>query len=201
MPIVYRLVKGSPLTFAEEDGNFSELAARTDLAWQMEGLEPTLRDGVGSPAELIDFKGGTFVLGFSATVNQESYINWDVPLQWAPGTDLYAAVHWSPGVSTNSGDVRWGFEFTTAPVNGIFGDTTFFYITSSSTSTAWKHIQAVSAPYSGASVEPNQRFIIRFFRDATNGADTFPDVAYLIGVDFYFQTSKFGTPSFTPPYT
>lgn len=201
MTIILRNTKGSALTYNELDGNFSDLAARTNLAWQMDGLEPTLRDGVGSPAELIDFKGSTFVLGFSATVNQEAYINWDVPLEWATGTDLYAAVHWSPGVSANSGNVRWGFEFTSAPVNGIFGDTTFFYVTSSSTSTAYRHIQAVSDPYPGSTVSPNQRFIIKFFRDATNGADTFPDVAYLVGVDFYYQVNKFGTPSFTPPYT
>jgi hypothetical protein len=28
MTITYRLVKGSPLTFAEEDGNFSDLDGR-----------------------------------------------------------------------------------------------------------------------------------------------------------------------------
>ena len=201
MTIVYRDPNGAPLTWAQVDGIFSDLAARTDQAWQMEGLEPTLRDNVGSPAQLVDFKGGTFVLSFSASTNEEAFINWDVPLQWAPGTDLYAAVHWSPGASTNTGNVRWGFEFTTAAVNGVFGDTTFFYVTGAADATAWKHIQSVSSPYPGSSAVPNQRFVIRFFRDATNVADTFPDVAYLIGVDFYYQTSKFGTPSFTPPYT
>lgn len=200
MTITYRLVKGSPLTFAEEDGNFADLAARTDTAWAMEGLEPTLRDGVGNPAELIDFKGGTFVLGFSSTVNQEAFLIWDVPLEWAAGTDVYAGVHWSPGVSSAAGNVRWGFEFTTAPVNGIFGDTAFFYVTASSTATAYRHIQSVSDPYPGSAVAPNQRFVIRFFRDATDGADTFPDVAYLLGLDFYYRVNKFGQPSITPPY-
>lgn len=200
MTIILRATKGAPLTHAEADGNFSDLAARTNVAWQMEGLEPTLRDNVGSPAQLVDFKGGTFVLSFSATANEEAFLNWDVPLQWAPGTDFYAAIHWSPGTSTNTGNVRWGFEFTSAPISGVFGDTTFFYVSGAADGTAWKHLQSVSAPYPGAAAAPNQRFIIRLFRDAVNVADTFPDAAYLIGVDFYYQTSKFGTQSITPPY-
>ena len=200
MTIVYRQTQGTPLSWAQLDGNFADLAGRTNTAWAMEGLEPTLREGLGNPAELVDFKGGTFVLGFSPTTNQEAFVIWDVPLEWAIGTDIYAGIHWSPGVSSAAGNVRWGFEFTTAPINGIFGDTTFFYVTDSSTSTAYRHIQSISDPYPGASAAPNQRFVIRFFRDASNVADTFPDIAYLLGIDFYYQVNKFGQPSITPPY-
>lgn len=201
MTIVTRAGKGSALTWTELDGNFTDLAGRTNEAWQMDGLEPTLRDGLGNPAQLVDFKGGTFVLSFSGTAMEEAFLNWDVPLEWAPGTDLYAAIHWSPGASTAAGNVRWGFEFTTAAIDGVFGDTQFFYVSAPAGGVAWAHKQAVSAPYPGSAVAPNQRFIIRFFRDATNGADTFPDTAYLVGVDFYYRVSKFGTPSYTPPFT
>lgn len=201
MTIVYRNVKGSALTYAELDGNFSDLAGRTDLAWMMDGLEPTLREGVGNPAELAAFKGNTVAYLFVDGSVSEAYVNWDVPFNWAPGTDLYAAIHWSPGAATNTGTVRWGLEFTTAPVNGTFGDTTTFYIDSAvSTASAWKHIQAVSAPYDGDTVAPNQRFLIRLFRDGASGSDTFGASAFLVGIDFYYQVSKFGTPSFTPPY-
>lgn len=202
MPIVYRLVKGSPLTFAEEDGNFSELATRTAEAWCMEGLEPTLREGVGNPAELATFRGNTVAYEFVSGSLMETYVNWDVPFNWAPGTDLYAAIHWSPGASTSTGTVRWGLEFTNAAVNGTFPATSTFYVdTTVSTSSAWKHIQAVSDPYPGSSVSPNMRFLIRLYRDGAATQDTFPDNAYLVGIDFYFRVNKFGTPSFTPPYT
>ena len=202
MPIVYRLVKGSPLTFAEEDGNFADLAGRTNLAWMMDGLEPTLREGVGNPAELATFRGNTIAYEFVDGALSETYVNWDVPFNWATGTDLYAAVHWSPGANTNTGTVRWGLEFTTAPVNGTFPDTSTFFIDSNvSTASAWKHIQAVSASYPGSGVAPNQRFLIRLYRDGASGTDTFAASAYLVGIDFYYQVNKFGTPSFTPPYT
>lgn len=105
MPIVYRSTLGRPLTYNEMDGNFADLAARTDQAWMMDGLEPTLREGVGNPAELAMFIGN------------------------------------------------------------------------------------------------NQRFLLRLFRDGADAADTFPDNAYLVGIDFYYQVDQFGTPSYTPPYT
>lgn len=202
MTIVYRDVKGSPLTWSELDGNFADLAARTDQAWMMDGLEPTLREGVGNPAELATFKGNTIAYLFIDGSVSETYVNWDVPFNWAAGTDLYAAIHWSPGANTNTGTVRWGLEFTAAPVNGTFGDTNTFYVDSNvSTASAWKHIQAVSDPYPGSGVAPNQRFLIRLYRDGAASQDTFAASAYLIGIDFYYQVNKFGTPSFTPPYT
>lgn len=202
MTIVYRQVKGSPLSYSELDGNFSDLAGRTDQAWMMDGLEPTLRSGVGNPAELATFRGNTLAYEFVPGSTMETYVNWDVPFNWAPGTDLYAALHWSPGVSTNTGTVRWGLEFTSAPVNGTFGPTSTFYVDSNvSTASAWKHIQAVSDPYPGTYVAVNERFLIRLYRDGSAVQDTFPDNAYLVGIDFYYQVSKFGTPSFTPPYT
>jgi len=151
MTIVTRAGKGSPLTWPELDGNFTDLAGRTDVAWMMDGLEPTLRDGVGNPAELATFRGNTLAYRFVPGSVMETYVNWDVPFNWAPGTDLYAAIHWSPAASTNTGTVRWGLEFTTAAVNGTFGDTSTFFIESNvATASAWKHIQAVSSPYSGS---------------------------------------------------
>lgn len=202
MTIVYRQTKGSALSYAELDGNFSDLAGRTNLSWMMDGLEPTLRDGVGNPAELATFRGNTLAYLFVPGSNMETYVNWDVPFNWATGTDLYAALHWSPAASTSTGTVRWGLEYTYAPVNGTFGTTSTLYVDGTvSTSSAWKHIQTVSSAFPGSMAAPNMRFLIRLFRDGAAVQDTFPDDAYLIGIDFYYQVNKFGTPSFTPPYT
>jgi len=202
MTITLRSTKGSPLTHAELDGNFTDLDNRSKEAWMMDGLEPTLREGVGNPAELAAFKNNTVVYQFGATAVSETFVNWDVPFNWAPGTDLYAAIHWSPGSSTNTGTVRWGLEFTYAAVNGTFGDTTTVYIDSTvSASSAWKHIQAVSSAFDGDLASPNTRFLIRLFRDGAATQDTFADNAYLIGIDFYYRVNKFGTLSYTPPYT
>lgn len=199
MTIITRSGKGAPLTHAELDGNFTDLQARTATAWAMDGLEPTLREGVGNPAELVNFVGNTITYGFVPDSTSEVYVNWDLPFSYAVGTDLYAALHWSPGNSTATGNVRWGLEFTAAAVGGVFGATQTFYVLGSADGTAYKHIQSVSSPYSGAVI--NQRFFIRLFRDGNDVSDTFSSMAYLLGIDFYYQVNKFGVPSFTPPYT
>lgn len=193
---------GAPLTPAEADGNIGDLAARTATTWMMEGLEPTLREGIGNPCELANFIGGTVAYRFVPGSTTEVFVNWDVPLNWAPGTDLHAAIHWSPGASTGTGNVRWAFEFVQAAVGGTFPPSSaFFYVNGAADGTAYKHIQSVSDPYPGAYAAPNMRFLIRVFRDGGHVSDTFPDDAFIVGVDFYYKVGKFGAPSFSPPYT
>lgn len=200
MTITLRSTKGAPLTIAEADGNFSDLDARTAEAWAMEGVEPAVREGDPSAPQLNLLRGNVRAYEYFAGEASESWANFDVPFNWAPGTDIYAAVHWTPGPSTNTGNARFGLEFTYAAVNGTFPATQTFYIAGPADGTAYKHYQALSAPFSGALVQPNMRFLIRVFRDGTNVADTFPDGLFIVGVDFYYRVNKFGVASITPPY-
>lgn len=200
MAITTRAAKGSPLTHAELDGNFTDLAARTAAAWQMDGLEPTVQSGSGNPAELTVFRGGLVAYSYAATSLSESFTNWDVPLDWAPGTDLYLAFHWSPGSSTATGTVRWGIEYTGATLNGTFFSPITEYYEQAADGTAYKHFQLVSTPFPGSQAQQNMRFLLRIFRDGAHVNDTFPAPAFLIGIDFYSQRSRFGTSSITPPY-
>jgi len=191
---------GGLLTPAEVDGNFAELDARTEVSWAMDGLEPSVREGAGNPAELKVLRDGLVAYAYSPTSMTESFTNWDVPFEWAPGTDLYLAFHWSPGNSTAAGSVRWGIEYTWAAVNGAFGASVTEYYDQAADGTAYKHFQKVSTPFPGGDAVPNMRFLIRIFRDGAAAQDTFPADAFLIGVDFYYQVSKFGVPSYLPPY-
>lgn len=201
MPITLRSVKGSPLTWNELDGNFVDLGARTETAWVMDGLEPSVRPDDPDAAVPNLFIGDIYAYSYFNGQITQSYANWDVPFNWAPGTDLYLALHWSPGNSTSTGTVRWGIEYTGAPVNGVFFPTITEYYDAASDGTAYKQYQTVSTPYPGSSVEPNTRFLIRIFRDGDAPEDTYPGDVFLLGVDFYYQANKFGTQSFTPPYT
>lgn len=200
MTIVYREVKGSPLSYAELDGNFADLAARTDLAWVMEGVEPSPRPGDPDGAEANVFIDNVYAYKYFAGQTTQSYANFDVPFNWATGTDLYAAIHWSPGNSTATGNVRFGLDFTYAPVNGVFGSTQTFYVSGTSDGTAYKHYQSVSSAFSGSLAEANTRFVIRIFRDGGNVADTLNADIFIVGFDLYYQTNKFGLASYLPPY-
>ncbi len=200
MTIVYRQTKGSPLSYAELDGNFADLAGRTDLAWVMEGVEPSPRPGDPDGAEPNLFRNGIYAYTYFAGQTTQAYANFDVPFDWATDTDLYAAIHWSPGNSTATGDVRFGLEFTYANVDGTFGASDTFYISGTSDGTAYKHYQSISSSFPGTLVEANTRFLIRIFRDGGNVADTLAADLFIVGFDLYYQTNKFGLASFSPPY-
>lgn len=178
----------------------NELSRHIDTGWAMDGLEPSVREGSGNPAELSSFRDGVVAYSYVSNAMSESFTNWDVPFQWAVGTDLYLAFHWSPGNSTNTGTVRWGIEYIGAPVNGVFFPAVTEYYEQAADGTAYKHLQLISTPFPGSMVEPNMRFLIRIFRDGAHVNDTFSDPAFLLGIDFYHKVDKFGLASFTPPY-
>lgn len=193
--ITTRTSKGSALTYAELDGNFTDLDARTTTAWAMQGVQPDVLAGDPDGPGLILFSGGIYAYSYPNSQVTQSYANFDVPLQWASGTDLYAGIHWSPGAATLTGTVRFGLEFVGAPLGGVFNSPSTMYFESAADGTAYKHYRGLSAPVSGAAVSANQRFLIRIFRDGAHVNDTFNGDIFIIGIDFYYQVNKFGLQS------
>ena len=79
MPIIYRDVKGSALSYSELDGNFADLAARTDLAWSMVSVEPATRSGSPNAPELEPWYGGISASADYPDQNMECFATFDVP--------------------------------------------------------------------------------------------------------------------------
>jgi len=209
MPIIYRDVKGSALSYSELDGNFADLAARTALSWSQIGAEPTVREGNPNSPTLSNFRDGLYEYVYLHDALNEAYLNFDVPYDYAVGTDLLLGVHWSPGSATSTGTVRFGFEFiyawSGAPgANTTFGPSQTVYINcSQADGTAYASYVNFNDPannFPAAMVQQNMRFLVRFFRDGTNVADTFPDPVFVIGVDFFYQVNRFGTATKSPPF-
>jgi len=209
MPIVYRSGLGRPLTYGEMDGNFSDLAERTDLAWAQVGGEPSVNTGAGNAPELETFIGGIQAWAYSATSMNEAFSTSDLPFDWCPGTDLTYGIHWSPGSSTATGTVRFGLEFTYAWAYGQgapseFGPTTTIYIQPTVTvGEAYEHYLHFNDPaqnFPGNLAQQNMRFLVRIFRDGGNAADTFPDPVFIIGTDLFYLTDRLGTPTKSPPF-
>lgn len=209
MPIVLREVKGSPLTYSELDGNFVDLAARTALSWSQIGGEPSVREGVPNTPSLSNFRDGIYSWSYLPNEMNEAYITFDVPFDYAVGTDLCVGVHWSPGSSTSTGTVRFGFEFTYAwaygpTANSVFGPSQTLYIAAAQANgTPYVHYINFNDPadnFPAAAVQQNMRFLVRVFRDGANVADTFPDPIFIIGTDFFYQTNRFGTATKEPPF-
>lgn len=209
MPIVYRDVKGSALSYSELDGNFADLAARTDLAWSQIGSDPNVRESSGTAPQLANFRDGLYEYQYANGQLNDAYLNFDVPYDYAVGTDLCIGVHWSPGSSTATGTVRFGLEFTYAWSNAPGANTTFgasqtVYVNcTQATGTAYAHYINFNDPannFPAAAVQQNMRFLVRFFRDGANVADTFSAPIFVIGVDFFYQVNRFGTSTKEPPF-
>jgi hypothetical protein len=82
MAIVYRLVKGSPLTFAEEDGNFSNLDGRVHSLENLSYSNPI--DAVTVSGNQLTFHYTTAAGGGSDTVTLPT-AQWNGRGEWAPG--------------------------------------------------------------------------------------------------------------------
>ena len=208
MTIVYRNTKGSALSYAELDGNFADLAGRTDLAWAQIGSDPVVQD-TGSSPQLANFRDGLYEYQYANGELNEAYLKFDVPFDYAVGTDLVVGIHWSPGSSTATGNVRFGREFTYAWAygpgpNSIFGPSQTIYVNAGQANgTAYEHYINFTDPannFPGAAVQQNMRFLVRIFRDGVNAGDTFPAPIFIIGTDFFYQTNRFGTSTKAPPF-
>jgi len=209
MTIVYRDVKGSALSYSELDGNFADLAARTALSWSQIGGEPNVEQGSANAPTLDVFRDGINAWSYPNGQLSQAYITFDVPFDWAVGTDLMIGIHWSPGASANTGNVRFGAEFTYAwsygpGASNVFGPTSTIYINASQASgtpyTSYINFNDPANNFPSSLVQPNMRFLARIFRDGGNVGDTFAAPIFIIGTDFFYQTNKFGTSTKVPPF-
>jgi hypothetical protein len=200
MTITYREIKGSPLTYAELDGNFADLAGRTDQAWQAVSVAPSVLYGVPSTPELEAWNGGLNAWAYYPDQMMEAYANFSLPYDWAPGTAVRFGITWAVGNTTATGNVRFrressfgtpGSAFSTAALSG--GQA------AAVDGTPYKCYQLYSqGEFYDAGWAPNTTIVNRFFRDGTNALDTFEEKIYILQFLFFYQRNKFGLPNYQP---
>jgi hypothetical protein len=70
--------------------------------------------GVGSPPNLAVYRGGS-IRQFEFAVNEEVFMEFHVPHDYVPGSDLFIHVHWSHNATTvTGGTVTWGWQISYA---------------------------------------------------------------------------------------
>lgn len=201
---------GAPLTPAEADGNIGDLAGRFAPAWNVISVTPEVRPNDVDAPQLTLFRGGIYEYVYFGGQMSSSYCSFCVPMDYAPGTELRAAVQWTPGDFSHDGQVRFGIEFTyawaygspTAPTNHEFTVPATVYTQASghTNMTYHHHTKFFEATIPGSQVQPNMRFMMRFFRDGANPLDTFAGDVFVTGLGFYYQRNKLGQPDVLPPF-
>lgn len=210
MTITLASVKGSALSIAEADGNVQDLAARTAEGWAVVSIVPEVRPGDIEAPELSQFNGNIYQYKYFQGQISSAYANFSVPMDYATGTELRAAVQWTPGNFTDDGEVRFGIEFSyawaygspTSPTNHAFTPPTIIYTQAHGheNMTYHQHTKFFEAVVPGDQIQPNMRFLMRFFRDGSNPLDTFAGDIFVTGLGFYYRRNKFGQADVVPPF-
>jgi hypothetical protein len=203
MTITLREQKGSELTYAELDGNFSDLDTRTHLGWRDNVVPLTLRGGITEPPMQL-FKDSIYLLAFSQSQMQEAYAVFHIDHDYALGTAIYPHIHWSVNDSS-VGTVRWGFEYSIAKGHQqqAFGNSVTKYIEQPTTGVPYMHYVAELADSDaipGTGIEPDTLIIMRIFRDASHSNDTLDAQSFGICVDLHYQANRSSTPNKRPNF-
>lgn len=210
--LVYRIPKGSELTYSELDGNLTEIDRRTGKGWN--DLVQDVRVGTGTNApSLTQFRDGIWAYEFAAATMNEVWANFHIRHDYDPtgGTVpgmVYPHVHWS-AATTATGVVRWGIEYTLArrhESTGVrtFGPTTTLYI-EHEVMAGEQYLHHVNEAADGngipgTNLEVDALILCRFFRDAAHINDTYPDPVHLLTVDIHYPCDVLATPSRFPPF-
>lgn len=196
--------KGSALTWAEGDSNFTELDTRTAVGWK--NLVGTVDiTGLANPPTKVSFKG--FPLNRYDPDNlQECTVLFQMPHDYVSGTDIYPHGHVVTS-TTSTGVIRWGFDLTyaadfdaTAGIGSPNAGQIYFspfisYVEMTMLST-YQDAHLTMSTGGGVTLpglQADSVILMRVFRDATHVNDTYPDGVFLTHIDLYYQAQGFGT--------
>lgn len=144
------------------------------------------------------FRNGLEAWGFSKTLTNELFAEVQLPHGYVNGSDLYAHIHWSPGNSTDTGNVVWSLEYTWANFNAAFPASTTITKTQAAAGVAYQHQLASFAAISGAGKTESSLLMVRVARLGADGSDTFDAVAYGLSFDIHHEVTTLGSATEIP---
>ncbi len=138
--------------------------------------------------------GNVRIRGFDGNVTLESMdFTAQLPHGYQEGTDIEAHVHWC-ATTNNAGNVIWHLDYYWLNVNDAIPVlTTIDTGAVAASGVAWQHIYSEMHPHlPGAGKLISSMIMCRIWRDPT-GADTYPDDAGLLEIDFHFRADSVGS--------
>lgn len=161
--------------------------------------------GLTNPPNFAAFRNGLVLPAFDDTQAEDMYIQIHIKHDIKLGTLVYPHIHWSPGNSTGTGTVRWGFEYSVAKGHQqqAFPATTTVYVEQAAVGTAYMHMIGETSETDAipsTNIEPDSMVLFRIFRDAAHANDTFTGDAFGIQVDLHYQREFVGTPNRSPDF-
>ncbi len=137
--------------------------------------------------------GAVRIRGFNGAGTTESLdFTAQLPHSYKEGTDIYPHVHWCP-TTNNAGNVIWRLDYYWLNMGDLIPvlvqvDTGAV----AASGTAWQHQVSEFPVIAGVGKRISSMLMCRIWRDPT-GADTYPDDAGLLEVDFHFEQDSVGS--------
>lgn len=158
--------------------------------------------GVNDPVFSV-FSGNLRAFEFSAAAMKEVYVNYHIPHDYVPGTDLYFHTHWANAAAIpNTGNVIWGFEYSYARGHQqqAFAAPTTVTVTQACDATRYWHHIAETTIVTIPNIEPDGLIMMRVYRDAAAVGDTLTDTAFLLMTDVHYQSTNIATKQKSPNF-
>lgn len=172
---------GQNFTVLYQDINFEALSLGTGAS------APDLINVFGT--------GGIKGLGFDGNVTLEQvYGGGEMLHDYKEGTDISFHVHWMPTTNT-AGDVKWNLEYSwyNAETDAEIPAPQTISVVQSSGGDDWKAHVIEFPTISGIGKKIGSHLKFRFYRNPSDGADTYPDDAVLDSIGVHYQVDSDGS--------
>jgi len=196
-----------------------------DLLGQIE-TRPSAGGGPSAVPDFVAYRGVIYqyMFGTNAPDNHlhEAFVNFHIPHDYVPGTDLFIHAHWSQNVVDTGGAAgvpgaaRWYFDLSYADGNGTpggaadpFPATINVSVTQQGSTTQYGHmiaeVQFTSngggvAAFDRNTIRPDGVILCRVYRIPAFGGDTLNQAAFLHFVDIHYQSTNVGTVNKVPNF-
>jgi len=195
------VVLGSDIVTPSVPGVGMKVGDAASSVYGWEDITGTIetKGGGTDPAWTIIDTGPFYAYLFA--VDDECWMVYHLPHDYAPGTDIYLHVHWRPsGTSTNS--VKWQYTYAIAKGHQQSQfSTTGTTITSEQTpeGTAWTHQISETAAISSSELEVDALIVVNIKR-ITNGGSENNDSIFVDTADVHYQSTNVATKNKAPNF-
>jgi len=192
----------SNFTEVEDDGTIEfhgDATVWNDFVVPMTSVKEKSLDG--KQPEYEAYFGEIFEWNFVQNKLSEVGMVIQMPHDW-DGSTIYPHIHWSPEVDGNkTGTVVWSIDYTWVNYQGEFPAITTLTAETTFSSVPDEHKHLIAEFNNGDGIIPSvgsqdgisSLILIRLYRDAGEGNDTYDDGAFALSFDIHYRSNTIGS--------
>ena len=182
---------GTDQSYFEADGTLRFDGAAT--VWNDAFVDAmSLQGGATDPPVFAAFQNTIYGRRFDNATIMSAHGTIEIPHDYKEGSAIDLHIHWSP-TTTNTGNCRWGVEWTIANINGVFGASTTTYAVQAGAGVINTHQIVDVVAISGTGRKISDVIYFRVFRDGNNAADTFTGNSFLHRIAIHYMCDTVGS--------